>query len=51
MSDGWHTRTTVAKAAAVYTVDLNTWNKLRVDLHMQGMSKGFLVDHFNVLLQ
>ena len=32
VSDGWHTRTKVAKAAAVYTVDLNTWNKLRVDL-------------------
>ena len=32
VSDGWHTRTTVAKAAKVYTLDLNTWNKLRVDL-------------------
>ena len=32
VSDGWHTRTTVAKAAKVYTADLNTWHKLRVDL-------------------
>ena len=32
VSYGWHTRMTVAKAAKVYTVDLNTWQQLRVDL-------------------
>ena len=32
VSDGWHTRTTVAKAAKVYTADLNTWGRFRVDL-------------------
>ena len=32
VSDGWHTRTTVAKAAAVYTADLTSWGRFRVDL-------------------
>ena len=32
VSDGWHTRTTIAKAAAVYATDLTSWSRLRVDL-------------------
>ena len=32
VSDGWHTRTTVAEAAAHVTKDLTQWQKFRVDL-------------------
>ena len=32
VTDGWHTRTTVAEAAAHVTKDLTQWQKFRVDL-------------------
>ena len=49
VSDGWHSRTSIAKATGVYTVDLTAWNRLRVDLRDKMLVGGLppVFEHHN----